>query len=60
MTTSMARCGFLVKDMGPEDTLPAIRVVAVDDAMIAPGVTRRVIGQFSGQFKSMKLLFRRL
>jgi DNA-binding NarL/FixJ family response regulator len=41
--------GFLVKDMVLEDILTAIRVVAAGDAMIAPGVTRRLIGQFAGQ-----------
>jgi DNA-binding NarL/FixJ family response regulator len=41
--------GFLVKDMALEDILAAIRVVAAGDAMSAPGVTRRLIGQFAGQ-----------
>jgi DNA-binding NarL/FixJ family response regulator len=41
--------GSLVKDMALEDILTAIRVVAAGDAMIAPGVTRRLIGQFAGQ-----------
>ena len=41
--------GFLVKDMALEDILAAIRVVAAGDAMIAPGVTRRLIAQFAGQ-----------
>jgi DNA-binding NarL/FixJ family response regulator len=41
--------GFLVKDMALEDILTAIRVVAAGDAMIAPGVTRRLIGQFTGE-----------
>ena len=44
--------GFLVKDMALEDILTAIRVVAAGDAMIAPGVTRRLIGQFAGQDRS--------
>ena len=39
--------GFLVKDMALEDILTAIRVVAAGDAMIAPGVTRRLIEQFA-------------
>jgi DNA-binding NarL/FixJ family response regulator len=39
--------GFLVKDMALEDILSAIRVVAAGDAIIAPGVTRRLIGQFA-------------
>jgi DNA-binding NarL/FixJ family response regulator len=44
--------GFLVKDMALEDILAAIRVVAAGDAMIAPGVTRRLIGQFASQHRS--------
>jgi DNA-binding NarL/FixJ family response regulator len=39
--------GFLVKDMALEDILAAIRVVAAGDAIIAPAVTRRLIGQFA-------------
>ena len=39
--------GFCVKDMALEDLLTAIRVVAAGDAIIAPGVTRRLIGQFA-------------
>jgi DNA-binding NarL/FixJ family response regulator len=41
--------GFLVKDMTLEDILTAIRVVAAGDAIIAPGVTRRLIAQFARQ-----------
>jgi DNA-binding NarL/FixJ family response regulator len=41
--------GFLVKDMALEDILTAIRVVAAGDAMIAPGVTRRLIAQFTSK-----------
>jgi len=41
--------GFLVKDMALDDILSAIRVVASGDAVIAPGVTRRLIGQFAAQ-----------
>jgi DNA-binding NarL/FixJ family response regulator len=44
--------GFLVKDMALEDILTAIRVVAAGDAMIAPGVTRRLIGQFTSPPRS--------
>jgi DNA-binding NarL/FixJ family response regulator len=39
--------GFLVKDMALEDILTAIRVVAAGDAIIAPAVTRRLIGHFA-------------
>jgi DNA-binding NarL/FixJ family response regulator len=41
--------GFLVKDMALDDILAAIRVVAAGDAIIAPGVTRRLIGQFASE-----------
>jgi DNA-binding NarL/FixJ family response regulator len=46
--------GFLVKDMALEDILTAIRVVAAGDAMIAPAVTRRLIGEFAGQARSSR------
>jgi DNA-binding NarL/FixJ family response regulator len=39
--------GFLVKDMALEDILTAIRVVAAGDALLAPGVTRRLIEEFA-------------
>jgi DNA-binding NarL/FixJ family response regulator len=41
--------GFLTKDMALEDILGAIRVVAAGDALIAPGVTRRLIREFAGR-----------
>jgi len=44
--------GFLVKDLALDDIMTAIRVVAAGDAMIAPGVTRRLIGQFAGQTRT--------
>ncbi|GAA4078368.1 response regulator transcription factor [Actinomadura miaoliensis] len=38
--------GFLVKDMALPDILAAIRVVAAGEALLAPGVTRRLIAEF--------------
>ncbi|MDK9494202.1 response regulator transcription factor [Streptomyces katrae] len=38
--------GFVVKDMALDDILAAVRVVAAGDALIAPGVTRRLIAGF--------------
>ncbi|MFD9220576.1 hypothetical protein ACFWDI_11335 [Streptomyces sp. NPDC060064] len=38
--------GFTVKDMTLNDILAAIRVVAAGDALIAPGVMRRLIAGF--------------
>ncbi len=39
--------GFLLKDTLPADLLNAIRVVAAGDALLAPSVTRRLIGEFT-------------
>jgi DNA-binding NarL/FixJ family response regulator len=39
--------GFLVKDLEPDELLAAIRVVARGDALLAPSVTRAVIGAFT-------------
>ena len=39
--------GFLLKDARPEDILAAIRVVAGGEALLAPGVTRRLIEEFA-------------
>jgi DNA-binding NarL/FixJ family response regulator len=37
--------GFLLKDSGPAELLQGIRVVAAGEALLAPKVTRRLIGQ---------------
>ncbi len=41
--------GFLLKDTAPSQLLEAIRVVAGGDALIAPSVTRRLIGDFTAR-----------
>lgn len=41
--------GFLVKDMPLETILDGIRVLAAGDALIAPSVTRRLIGEFAAR-----------
>ncbi|MDH6122220.1 DNA-binding NarL/FixJ family response regulator [Kitasatospora sp. GAS204A] len=43
--------GFLVKDTEPADLLRAVRVVAAGDALLSPGVTRRLIGEFAARSK---------
>jgi DNA-binding NarL/FixJ family response regulator len=43
--------GFLVKDTEPVDLLRAVRVVARGDALLSPGVTRRIIAEFAGRAK---------
>jgi DNA-binding NarL/FixJ family response regulator len=40
--------GFLVKDTEPELLLHGVRAVARGDALLSPGVTRRLIGAFAG------------
>jgi DNA-binding NarL/FixJ family response regulator len=39
--------GFLLKDTRPRELLHAIEVIAAGDAMLAPGVTRRLIAEFA-------------
>ncbi|MFD8749483.1 response regulator [Kitasatospora sp. NPDC059577] len=39
--------GFLLKDTRPADLLAAIRVIAAGDALLAPGVTRRLVEEFT-------------
>jgi DNA-binding NarL/FixJ family response regulator len=39
--------GFLLKDVTAERLFDAVRVVAAGDALLAPGVTRRLIGEFA-------------
>jgi DNA-binding NarL/FixJ family response regulator len=39
--------GFLLKDTAPEQLLEAIRILAAGDALIAPGITRRLIREFA-------------
>jgi DNA-binding NarL/FixJ family response regulator len=47
--------GFVVKDMEPAELLQAVRVVARGDALLAPGVTRRLIAEFAGRPEQRRL-----
>ena len=38
--------GFMLKDAPPEDLVRAIQVVASGEALLAPAVTRRLVGEF--------------
>jgi len=53
--------GFLLKDTAPEELLAAIRTLAAGDALLDPGVTRRLIREFAsrpepGAYSSPRLL----
>ena len=41
--------GFMLKDRPPEELLSGIRVIAAGEALLAPNVTRRLIGHFARQ-----------
>lgn len=41
--------GFLVKDTEPEDLINAVRIVARGDALLSPGLTRRLIANIAGR-----------
>jgi DNA-binding NarL/FixJ family response regulator len=43
--------GFLVKDTEPAELIQAVRVVAAGDALLSPGVTRRLIAEYAGRAK---------
>ncbi|MFJ2665568.1 response regulator [Nocardia fluminea] len=43
--------GFLVKHTEPADLLRAVRVVAAGDALLSPGVTRRLLAEFATHAK---------
>ena len=44
--------GFLVKDTEPADLLTGIRAVASGDALLSPGVTRRLISEFADRSRT--------
>jgi DNA-binding NarL/FixJ family response regulator len=44
--------GFLVKDTEPVDLLRGIRAVASGDALLSPGVTRRLIAEFASKARA--------
>ena len=41
--------GFVLKDIPPEQLVIAVRAVAQGGALLAPSITRRLIGQFAAQ-----------
>ncbi|MEW1776957.1 response regulator transcription factor [Streptomyces sp. NPDC086777] len=43
--------GFLVKDTEPDELVRAVRAVVAGDALLSPGVTRRLIAEFAARSK---------
>ncbi len=44
--------GFLLKDVTAERLFDAVRVIAAGDALLAPSITRRLIGDFARQHRN--------
>jgi len=44
--------GFLVKDTEPAELIAGVRAVARGDALLSPGVTRRLIAEFAARARS--------
>ncbi|SOD89222.1 response regulator transcription factor [Streptomyces sp. Ag109_G2-15] len=44
--------GFLVKDTEPDELVRAVRAVVEGDALLSPGVTRRLIAEFAARSKA--------
>ena len=44
--------GFVLKDIPPRDLLTAVREVANGEALLAPSITRRLIGRFAQQWQA--------
>ena len=52
--------GFLLKDAGPAELLHAVRVVAAGEALLAPRVTRRLIGELTERIAAKEVAEARL
>lgn len=44
--------GFVLKDIPPEELVTAVRTIAAGGAMLAPTITRRLIGRFAEQLST--------
>ena len=42
-------CGFLLKDVTPEQLIAAVRLVNTGDALLAPSITRRLIERYAAR-----------
>ncbi|GAA5444771.1 transcriptional regulatory protein DegU [Microbulbifer sp. NBRC 101763] len=52
--------GFVLKDIPPEALVQAVRIVAEGGAMLAPGITQRLISQFAQKLGAGRNLSERL
>jgi DNA-binding NarL/FixJ family response regulator len=52
--------GFLVKDTEPADLIKAVRVVAAGEALLSPGVTRRLISEYASRSRPVTRSMRQL
>jgi DNA-binding NarL/FixJ family response regulator len=43
--------GFLLKDAPPAELIGAVRTVAAGDSLLAPSITRRLIGRYAGRIR---------
>ena len=48
-------CGFLLKDVTPEQLISAVRLVKAGDALLAPLITRRLIERYATRRTSREL-----
>jgi DNA-binding NarL/FixJ family response regulator len=48
-------CGFLLKDVRPEQLIAAVRLVGMGDALLSPSITRRLIERYAARRGSASL-----
>lgn len=48
-------CGFLLKDVRPDQLIAAVRLVGAGDALLAPSITRRLIERYATRRGSASL-----
>ncbi len=48
-------CGFLLKDVTPDQLIAAVRLVTTGDALLAPSITRRLIERYAARRGSAAL-----
>jgi DNA-binding NarL/FixJ family response regulator len=56
----LGAAGFLVKNSEPEELTRAVRVAAAGEALLSPGVTRRLISEYAARAKAAPAAMSRL